>query len=164
MGIKMKLSVLFTTAVLAASVLLTSCGGDGAEKSSLTGDGVSTAGESSVQTTETAKTAEDENTVPVQTEEVVKVTPTFMFFTSKNDADHDKTMAVVEELKKTYGEKIKFDLVDIDETPEATENFPVKDQTPALIMLNTSNDISAFEFKITDKSKMEEAIKTALGE
>lgn len=98
----------------------------------------------------------------IQIQEQEKVTPTFMFFSSESDENYQQTMEAVNELKETYGEKVKFDLVDIDQTPEATENFPVKDQTPALIMLNTSNDICAFEFKITDKSKMEEAIKKAL--
>lgn len=103
------------------------------------------------------------NTAQEKSEEV-QVTPTFMFFTSNSDADHEKTMSVIEDLKKSYGSKVNFDLVDIDSNPDAKKNFPVEGQTPALIMLNTSNDICAFEFKITEKAKMEDAIKKALGE
>ena len=41
--------------------------------------------------------------------------------------------------------------------PEALENFSlVKDQTPALIMLDTSNNISAIEFKCSDKDKLKQ--------
>lgn len=97
-------------------------------------------------------------------EEEVKVTPTFMYFVSKQDADHDKTMEIVEELKKKYKGKVNFDITDIDENPEAKENFPVEGQTPMLIMLDTSNNISMMPQKITDKAKLEEAIKNALGE
>lgn len=97
-------------------------------------------------------------------EEEVKVTPTFMYFVSKQDADHDKTMEIVEELKKKYKGKVNFDITDIDENPEAKENFPVEGQTPMLIMLDTSNNISMMPQKITDKAKLEEAIENALGE
>ena len=48
--------------------------------------------------------------------------------------------------------------------PEALENFSlVKDQTPALIMLDTSNNISAIEFKCSDKDKLKTDIDNALG-
>ena len=94
-------------------------------------------------------------------EEQVKVTPTFMLFVSISDKDYDKVMKNVEELKKENGDKVKFDIVDVDENPDAKKNFPVENQTPALIMLNTSNDICAFEFKISDMNKMKSAIDKA---
>lgn len=97
-------------------------------------------------------------------EEVEEVTPTFMFFVSKNDTDYDKAMKAVDELKKEYKKKINFDIVDIDENPDAKNNFPVEGNTPTLIMLNTLNDISDFKLKISDKDVMENAIKNALGE
>ena len=96
--------------------------------------------------------------------EEVKVTPSFMYFVSKKDADHEKTMEIVEELKKKYKGKVNFDITDIDENPEAKENFPVEGQTPMLIMLDTSNNISMMPQKITDKAKLEDAIENALGE
>lgn len=85
--------------------------------------------------------------------EEVKVTPTFMYFVSKKDADHEKTMEIVEELKKKYKGKVNFDITDIDENPEAKENFPVEGQTPMLIMLDTSNNISMMPQKITEDRK-----------
>lgn len=113
----------------------------------------------SAQGNDKSNTAQSDNT---SAEEPEKVTPTFMFFVSKKDSDYEKAMKAVDELKKSYEKKINFDIVDIDENPDAKKNFPVEGQTPTLIMLNTSNDISAFEFKISDKDKMENAIKNAL--
>lgn len=88
--------------------------------------------------------------------------PTFMYFVSKTDVDYDNAMSTVESLKESYGKKINFDIVDVDENPESKKNFPVEGQTPVLIMLNTSNDISALEFKCSDEAKLENAIKSAL--
>ena len=123
------------------------------------------------QNTETASEAKSETSEKTEqkavsgdknTAEAEKVTPTFMYFVSKSDAEHDKTNAMIEELKKEYGDKVRFDIVDIDENPDAKNNFPVDGQTPVLIMLNTSNDISALEFKCNDKSTLENDIKKAM--
>ena len=110
-----------------------------------------------------AEQKSENNTASDDTAEEKKVTPTFMFFVTKQDADYDKAMKAVEELKKAYGDKINFDITDIDEEPEAKENFAlVVGNTPALIMLNTSNDISDLKMKISDKAEMEASIKNAL--
>lgn len=93
---------------------------------------------------------------------VEKVTPTFMYFISASDEEFEKTNKMLEELKKQYGDKVNFDIVNVDENPEAKKNFPVEGQTPALIMLNTSNDISALEFKCNDKSTLSKDIENAL--
>lgn len=123
------------------------------------------------QNTETASEAKSETSEKTEqkavsgdknTAEAEKVTPTFMYFVSKSDAEHDKTNAMIEELKTEYGDKVRFDIVDIDENPDAKNNFPVDGQTPVLIMLNTSNDISALEFKCNDKSTLENDIKKAM--
>ncbi len=106
------------------------------------------------QTAETSETSEAEEKV---------YTPTFMYFVSKSDADYDKAMTAVKELQGEYGDKVKFDIVDVDEKPEAKENFQMVDgNTPFLIMLNTNNDISAFEFKCADKEKLAADIENAL--
>lgn len=93
-----------------------------------------------------------------------KVTPTFMYFVSGSDADFDKTNAMLDELKAEYENDIVFNIVNIDEDKEAAKNFPVEGNTPALIMLNEANDISAIEFKCSDKEKLTSDIKAALGE
>lgn len=89
-------------------------------------------------------------------------TPTFMYFVSGSDENYDEAMAVVEELKAEYAGQITFDIHNIDETPEDKTNFPVEGMTPALIMLNTSNDISAMEFMCADKDKLKDDIENAL--
>ncbi len=89
-------------------------------------------------------------------------TPTFMYFISNSDENFDETNEIINELKKEYDGKVNFDIVNIDENPEAKDNFPVEGQTPALIMLNTSNDISAFNFKCDDKETLKNAIEAAM--
>ena len=97
------------------------------------------------------------------TKKAEKVTPTFMYFISEKDADFEKTNEMLEELQNQYSDDIKFDIVNVDANAEALQNFPLVDgNTPALIMLNTSNDISAMEFKCSDKDKLENDIKAAL--
>ena len=112
----------------------------------------------SVNNEQTDNTANNEGAV----EEEKVYTPTFMYFVSNSDADFEKTAAMLDELKKEYGDKITFEIKNIDDEPELKDNFPVEGQTPALIMLNTSNDISAFEFQSRDKDKLIECIKNAL--
>ena len=107
---------------------------------------------------ETAKKSDNSSTEVEQK----KVTPTFMYFVSKKDADYDTAMSNVEHLKKKYTDKVNFDIIDVDENPDAKKNFPVDGQTPTLIMLNTTNDISALEFKCSDEEKLTKAIENAL--
>lgn len=104
------------------------------------------------------------DTDTAQTESTEKVTPTFMYFVANADDNFDATNTMYTELENEYKDKINFQLVNVDENPEALENFSlVKDQTPALIMLDTSNNISAIEFKCSDKDKLKSDIDTALG-
>lgn len=92
-----------------------------------------------------------------------KVTPTFMYFISEKDADFEKTNEMIAELQEKYADEVKFNIINIDTDTEALKNFPLVDgNTPSLIMLNTSNDISAMEFKCSDKGKLEDDIKAAL--
>ena len=103
-------------------------------------------------------------TVTAQTDSTEKVTPTFMYFVANADDNFDATNTMYTELENEYKDKINFQLVNVDENPEALENFSlVKDQTPALIMLDTSNNISAIEFKCSDKDKLKTDIDNALG-
>ena len=106
----------------------------------------------------------DSCTDTAQTESTEKVTPTFMYFVANADDNFDATNTMYTELENEYKDKINFQLVNVDENPEALENFSlVKDQTPALIMLDTSNNISAIEFKCSDKDKLKTDIDNALG-
>ena len=85
-----------------------------------------------------------------------------MYFVANSDDNFDATNTMYTELENEYKDKINFQLVNVDENPEALENFSlVKDQTPALIMLDTSNNISAIEFKCSDKDKLKTDIDNA---
>lgn len=89
------------------------------------------------------------------------VSPTFMYFYT--NADTETVEPLIEELQSKYAKEVNFELVNVDEDSEALENFAlVQGNTPALIMLNTSNDISAMEFQCTDKDKLTEDIEAAL--
>ena len=85
-----------------------------------------------------------------QTESTEKVTPTFMYFVANADDNFDATNTMYTELENEYKDKINFQLVNVDENPEALENFSlVKD--------------SAIEFKCSDKDKLKTDIDNALG-
>lgn len=100
-----------------------------------------------------------------KTEKVEKVTPTLMYFVSNADTTFDAENAAFEELKSEYGDKVNFTLVNVDENPEALENFAmVKDNTPFAIMLNTKNDISGLSPKTAEKDKLKEIIDKAVNE
>lgn len=92
-----------------------------------------------------------------------KVTPTFMYFVSENDENFENEEQLFKELKKEYSGKVNFQFANIDEDPEILENFElVNGQTPTLIMLDTSNNISAIEFKCDDKEILKKDIEEAL--
>lgn len=110
------------------------------------------------------KIGEGDASTDVNVTEQEKVTPTFMYFVSNSDEDFDEAQSVVEELQKEYDGKVIFNVINIDENTEAASNFPVQGQTPMLIMLNTSNDISAMNPKCSDKEKLKAAIDAAIGE
>ena len=101
------------------------------------------------------ETAEQNQT---QEEKEKTFTPLFMYFVTKSDSNYDEYMAVVEELKKEYKGKVEFDIIDIDENPEAKDNFPAEGNTPLLIMNNTKNEISGFGFKCADKAQLKQYI------
>ena len=88
-------------------------------------------------------------------------TPTFMYFVSEKNAGYKEGMAAVEKLKKEYEGKVNFDIRDVDKNPENLENFPVADMIPALIMLNTNNDICAFSPMVIKYEDMKTAIDSA---
>ncbi|MDD6483318.1 MAG: hypothetical protein PUF72_01915 [Clostridiales bacterium] len=115
--------------------------------------------------TQDAKSSENTQSSAANTreEEQEKVTPTFKYFVSGADADYDKTMKTIEALKSEYKDRVIFDIVNVDEDPQALENFAmVKDNTPYLIMLNTTNDICALRPKINSQKELKVEIDNAL--
>ena len=104
-----------------------------------------------------------EQNVTVENEEPKKeYTPTFMYFVSDEDKNKEETDKMLEELKSEYEGKVNFDVRNITENPEDGENFPVKGMTPAVIMLNTSNDICAMQFMCNDKAQLKAIIDATL--
>ena len=88
-------------------------------------------------------------------------TPLFMYFVTKSDEGYDDYMKAVKELEEEYKGRVEFQITDIDENPEAKDNFPVEGNTPLLIMNNSKNEICAFGFSCGDKQKLKEYIETA---
>lgn len=98
-----------------------------------------------------------------------KVTPTFMYFVAKSDPEYDTAISVAKELEAQYGDKVKFEVLDVDENPELKQKYSINQegvtfmQTPTLIMLDVDNDISFIgESKVTDKETLKGAIDKAL--
>lgn len=120
--------------------------------------------EASVENEKNQESSDDSNNTENEvSEEEEEVTPTFMYFVSKKDKGYDKTIKMLDELKKKYGERVNFNIVDIDENPDAVNNFQmVNGNTPYLIMLNTTNDICALKPKISDEKTLTQEIENAL--
>ena len=105
----------------------------------------------------------EENKGETDKKEEKVYTPTFMYFVSGSDEGFENTNKIIEELKKEYKGKVNFDVRNIDEDKDAGKNFSAEGNTPLLIMLNTKNDISAFNPKCSDKDTLKQAIEIALG-
>ena len=100
---------------------------------------------------------------PAQTKAPEKVKPTFMYFVTNADLENADTKQVLADLQAEYKDRVVFDIKNIDEDPTILESFAlVNGQTPALIMLNTTNDICQFLFKSNDKAQLKAAIDGAL--
>ena len=102
----------------------------------------------------------EEKTVKTSTGEVVKK-PTFMYFVTMADLGDKTTKDSIDKLTEEFGDKVIFDIKNVDEDKKLLDNFPiVKDNTPALIMLKADGDISTFLFKTNEYDKLKSAIET----
>lgn len=93
------------------------------------------------------------NVTPVSPDDAPaeKVTPTFMYFVTNGDLADEQVKAMLDTLQKEYADKVNFDIKNVDEDPTLLERFSfVENQTPALIMLNTTNDICDIKLKNSD--------------
>lgn len=87
----------------------------------------------------------------------------FMYFVTNSDLDNKTTKDTLDKLKKEYGEKVTFDIKNVDEDKSLVENFSiVNGNMPALIMLNSAADITGFLPKTNDYNKLKEAVEMAL--
>lgn len=97
-----------------------------------------------------------------QVTEEAYYTPVMMYFVSKNDEGYNDYMTMIDELKAEYDGRVTFDIVDVDENPEAKENFPTEGNTPLFIMNDTTNTITSIRFKCADKELIKGDIDAAL--
>lgn len=105
------------------------------------------------------------NVTQKATEEPERVTPTFVYFTTQEDAETASFLQTVEKLKTEFDGEINFDLRDLDANPEEKDNFAiVVGNTPAVIMLDIYNNPCAFALSNPDEDTLREAITKALGE
>ena len=89
--------------------------------------------------------------------------PIFMYFVTNSDLENGDTKNALEKLQKKYSEKVIFEIKNVDEDKELLENFSiVKGNTPALIMLDTSNDISSVLYKTSSYDTLKDAVKKAV--
>lgn len=157
--LKYILIALVVILIAAVTVIVLNFSGSDGENETVVNTAAATQEVPEVTAENSAESGETEETA--QAEEKT-YTPTFMYFVSKNDSGYTEYMSMIEELKAQYSNDVTFDIVDVDEEPESKENFPVEGNTPMLIMTNTSNDISAIEFKCSDKERLSADIEAAL--
>ncbi|MCH5185800.1 MAG: hypothetical protein J1F64_06715 [Oscillospiraceae bacterium] len=87
--------------------------------------------------------------------------PVFKFFYSASAENAGEVLAAVEELRAEYGDRVDFDINDIDEHPEYVEQFSVI-APPQLYMLKRNGDFADMKFGTADKNELEDAVKKAL--
>ena len=151
--------------LIMAVVLLAGISGCKKDKKAESGDNKQTVTEKNGKNKSASaenKNQEDVKSEMKETEEEKVYTPTFMYFVSNNDADFAKTNETIEKLKAEYDGKVNFDVRNVTDDPSQLENFPVEGQTPALIMLDTSNNISNFLFMNGNYDDLKAAIEAAL--
>lgn len=119
----------------------------------------------------TASAAPNVQQVPsAQQSQEPTVMPTFMYFVSPNDSKYDDAIKVFNQLASEYGDRVKFELKDVDAEPDLKERFminqedsPIPMNTPTLIMLDVHNNISTIGLsECTDKDTLKSAIEKAL--
>lgn len=97
------------------------------------------------------------------TEEPVKVTPTFMYFVTNDDLANEAVKSTLDALQAEYADRVNFDIKNVDEDATLLERFSfVEGNTPALIMLNTANDICDIKMKNSDQDALKASIEGAL--
>lgn len=100
-----------------------------------------------------------ESGVVQQSEETLRpdAKPTFKFFYNSSDERAAELMAVIEELQQTYGDRVIFDISDLDEHPEYVEQFSII-TPPQLYMLEADGNFADIKMGVYDKAELEDAI------
>lgn len=86
--------------------------------------------------------------------------PTFMYFvTNKEKKQVAKTIKTLED---EFGDRVIFEIKNISSDKGLTKKFPVKDNTPALIMELPNGDVSEILLNTTDIQRLRLAIEESL--
>ncbi len=88
--------------------------------------------------------------------------PTFMYFAKNEELVDKTTKKTLDELSAIYGDKVIFEIKNVDADKQLLEDFPVKDNTPALIMLDSNGDITNIMFKTNECEKLKSAVDAVL--
>lgn len=88
--------------------------------------------------------------------------PVFMYFVTNADASDKATSDTLARLEKEYAGKVEFEVRNVDKDTKLLSDFPVKDNTPALIMLDEGGDINSFLYQTNDYDKLKNAIDGTL--
>jgi len=99
---------------------------------------------------------------------VKKEMPELMCFISAKDEKADETNKILDELKKDYDGKAQITIVNIDEKPEAVQNYSLNvlnqtgNPTPTYIMIAKNGDFAGIKGGFADKSELGDMIKGTL--
>lgn len=97
----------------------------------------------------------------VMTETGVEVNkPTFMYFVTNKE--EKETAEVIKKLEDEFGSRVIFQIKNISKDKKLVDSFPVKDNTPALIMMDSNGDIAGILFKTAEYEKLKAAIESTL--
>lgn len=112
-----------------------------------------------VNTVDNVDNSGNNNGVSVQQEETLRpdAKPMFKFFYNSSDEKAAELMAVLEELENTYGDRVIFDISDLDEHPEYVEQFSIM-MAPQLYMLEADGNFADIKLGVYDKAELEDAI------
>ena len=88
--------------------------------------------------------------------------PVFMYFVTDADMSDKSVSDTLSQLEKDYVGKVEFDVRNVDKDTKLLSDFPVKDNTPALIMLDEKGDIDSFLYQTSDYDKLKNAIDGTL--
>lgn len=88
--------------------------------------------------------------------------PVFMYFVTDTDMSDKSVSDTLSRLEKEYVGKVEFDVRNVDKDTKLLSDFPVKDNTPALIMLDENGDIDGFFYQTSDYDKLKNAIDGTL--
>lgn len=86
--------------------------------------------------------------------------PTFMYFVTNKE--EKETAEVIKKLEDEFGSRVIFQIKNISKDKKLVDSFPVKDNTPALIMMDSKGDIAGILFKTVEYEKLKAAIEGTL--